>query len=544
MSLSFSPSYSRAHNYAYYVTSVTDPTATSFYGSRYVLAMLDQPVLGLDTRASFTFTPTMTLEVYAQPFFAAGRYTDFEEYVAPRSKEVAVYGRDSGTIAAVRDSTGRVAQYAVDPDGAGPAKQFTFDNPNFSQQSLRGNAVFRWEYRPGSVVYVAWTQSRAAGRRIRGPGLPARPIGALSDETGQHLPRKSKLVDSAVGVEQRVQSVTCLRPMHNLREIMREQIAATKRLAFHTDWEAMDPIVWSPWGTILVGEETNAAVHRDPKYPNAVAGLMYEIFLNPNDPSVADSVVARPALGSKSHEGTRFDPQGNVYGIAERNPGYVYKFVPDRRGDLSSGQLFVLKIVSPTVDRTGDAQWIPLDRNAVQIDAAVAADNVNATGYNRPEDIEIATSTGNARGGANRLFVAVTAPSGPADNRVLAIDLRDGPGAGAFVFDYVRIGLNAPADFEFPDNLALDRSGNLYIAEDPGGSSPSKKKGDDIWVATPPTGVGQQRPAASVVRFATLTDCDAEPTGIYFGLHGNVLYVNAQHRGGDHLDKAVAISPR
>jgi hypothetical protein len=58
---------------------------------------------------------------------------------------------------------GRVTQYTVDPDGAGPAKQFTFDNPNFSQQSLRGNAVFRWEYRPGSVLYLAWTQSRAAG---------------------------------------------------------------------------------------------------------------------------------------------------------------------------------------------------------------------------------------------------------------------------------------------------------------------------------------------------------------------------------------------
>jgi len=39
---------------------------------------------------------------------------------------------------------------------------FTITNPNFSQQSLRGNAVFRWEYRPGSVLYVAWTQSRAA----------------------------------------------------------------------------------------------------------------------------------------------------------------------------------------------------------------------------------------------------------------------------------------------------------------------------------------------------------------------------------------------
>ena len=163
VSLSFSPSYSRAHNYAYYVTSVTDPTAVSFYGSRYVMAVLDEPLLSLDTRASFTFTPTMTLEVYAQPFFAAGRYTNFEEYVAPRSKHVAVYGRDRGTIAALRDTTGQITGYSVDPDAGGPAASFDFANPNFTQQSLRGNAVFRWEYRPGSVLYFAWTQSRAAG---------------------------------------------------------------------------------------------------------------------------------------------------------------------------------------------------------------------------------------------------------------------------------------------------------------------------------------------------------------------------------------------
>lgn len=322
----------------------------------------------------------------------------------------------------------------------------------------------------------------------------------------------------------------------------------TKRLAFRSDWESMDPIVWTPWGTLLVGEETNSASKKDPQYPNAVAGLMYEIFLDPHDPTVATNIVARPALGSKSHEGNRFDPQGNLYSIAERNPGYVYRFVPDRRGDLSSGQLSVLKIVSPTGDRTGEATWIPLDRAAVQIDAASAADEVAATGYNRPEDVEIATSSGNTRGGANTVFVAVTAPSGPADNRVLAIDLRDAQGGSdhgtAFVYDYVRVGLNATSEFEWPDNLALDRSGNLYIAEDPGGSSPTKKKGDDIWVATPPAGgLGLHQPAAVLARFATLTDCDAEPTGIYFGLDGDVLYVNAQHRGGDHLDKAVAISP-
>ena len=48
----------------------------------------------------------------------------------------------------------------MDPDAAGPAAAFTFDNPSFNSRSLRGNAVYRWEYRPGSTLYVVWTQSR------------------------------------------------------------------------------------------------------------------------------------------------------------------------------------------------------------------------------------------------------------------------------------------------------------------------------------------------------------------------------------------------
>jgi secreted PhoX family phosphatase len=91
-----------------------------------------------------------------------------------------------------------------------------------------------------------------------------------------------------------------------------------------------------------------------------------------------------------------------------------------------------------------------------------------------------------------------------------------------------------------PDNLALDRAGNLYIAEDPGGDfAGGKRRGDDIWVATP--NQASAGPATSVVRFATLTDCESEPTGLYFDLHSNALFVNAQHRGGDRLDKTMAI---
>jgi uncharacterized protein len=127
--------------------------------------------------------------------------------------------------------------------------------------------------------------------------------------------------------------------------------------------------------------------------PAATGGLLYEL-----DPATG-TVTPRPALGAKAHEGIRVDAQGNVYGISESNPGYIFKFTPDRRGDLSSGQLYALKIVQATGDRTGEAEWMAVDRSIVKVNANTAAAAVGATGYNRPEDLELATSTGNNRGG-------------------------------------------------------------------------------------------------------------------------------------------------
>jgi secreted PhoX family phosphatase len=297
----------------------------------------------------------------------------------------------------------------------------------------------------------------------------------------------------------------------------------TRILAQRPEWGRLDGIVWTPWGSLLIAEER-------------AGGLVYEV-----DPD-SGTATARPAIGRKSHEGMRFDPQGNLYSISESNPGYIFKFVPAVSGDLSTGQSYALKILEPTGDRTGEARWLILEQTDVEANADAAAAAVSATGYNRPEDVEIATSTGNNRGGANTLYVAVT---GPGDNRIVAIDLREPKGGRdketAFVYDYVRVGLNAPADFEWPDNVALDKNGNLYITEDPA-TAPTTGRGDDIWVASPTAGGDSHGPAASVERFASLTDCNAEPTGIYFDLGGTTLFVHAQHRGGDGLDKAVAIT--
>ena len=325
-------------------------------------------------------------------------------------------------------------------------------------------------------------------------------------------------------------------PTNGMVSVTDLQTGETRVLAQRIYWDRLDGLVWTPWGTLLTGEEMRPErlpSVPDPRVPQAQAGLMYEL-----DPVTGEDVPL-PALGARAHEGMRIDPQGNVYGISETAPstvingrprpgGYVFKFVPDHRGDLTSGQLYALRITAATGDRTGDAVWIPLDRDAVQIDADAAATAAGATGYGRPEDVELATSTGNNRGGAGVLYVAVTD-----EHRVLRIDLHEPQGgsthATAFVSDYVRRGVNAPMDFTNPDNLALDKNGNLFITED----TTIDTGGMDIWAAIPDA--GNPETAAVTVRFASLTDCTAEPSGIYFDRSGTTLFVNVLHRVGADL---------
>ncbi|HEY7728782.1 MAG TPA: DUF5916 domain-containing protein, partial [Candidatus Eisenbacteria bacterium] len=153
--ISFEPGLQRTRDNAQYVTVVEDPLAVRTYGSRYVFATLDQTSLNLDTRVDWTFSPRLSLQVYAQPLVVSADYFDVKELRAPGTYEFDVYGRTRGSIAA--DTGGG---YLVDPDGAGPAGAFPLRGPDFNYRSLLGNAVLRWEYRPGSTVYVVWQQKR------------------------------------------------------------------------------------------------------------------------------------------------------------------------------------------------------------------------------------------------------------------------------------------------------------------------------------------------------------------------------------------------
>jgi hypothetical protein len=153
-----SPGFNMDEDAAQYVTTVSDPTATTFGGKRYVFAYIKTRTISFDTRVNWTLKPELTLQLFAQPYFSSGDYTSFREFAAPRTVKTLDYGRDVGTI--TRDAPG--GTYTVDPDGSGGAAQpFTFDDPNFSFRSLRGTAVLRWEYRPGSALFFVWTQQRS-----------------------------------------------------------------------------------------------------------------------------------------------------------------------------------------------------------------------------------------------------------------------------------------------------------------------------------------------------------------------------------------------
>lgn len=133
-----------------YVAAVTDARSTMPDGRRYVFGDIRQAEFNTTIRADWTFTPYVSLQLVAQPFVAAGRYDGYKEFTTPGEFRFRPYAP------LVRD--GRVV--TVDPDGPGPSSPFSFAEQDFTVRALRGNAVLRWEYRPGCTVFFVWQQQR------------------------------------------------------------------------------------------------------------------------------------------------------------------------------------------------------------------------------------------------------------------------------------------------------------------------------------------------------------------------------------------------
>ena len=152
---SFGPSYTRSYSTAQYMDRIEDSLASETFGSRYVFAELDRTRFSMVTRLNATFSPGLSLQLYVEPFISVGDYGELKEFQSPGTFDFQKYGTASGTLS--QDEGGH---YNIDPDGAGPAASFRVTDRDFSYRSFLGNAVLRWEWRPGATLFLVWQQRR------------------------------------------------------------------------------------------------------------------------------------------------------------------------------------------------------------------------------------------------------------------------------------------------------------------------------------------------------------------------------------------------
>lgn len=120
--------------------NTTDASGVTHYN----FAHLEQRTTSLQARVNFTATPTLTVQAYAEPFVSKGRYSNVRELADPRAVDYLARFRPAS-------DTG----LAANPGG-------------FNFKQFRSNLVLRWEYRPGSALFLVWQQGRQDSEAERG----------------------------------------------------------------------------------------------------------------------------------------------------------------------------------------------------------------------------------------------------------------------------------------------------------------------------------------------------------------------------------------
>ena len=152
--LEISPNIHWGQNPSQYVTQTDVIPFEPTLGSRYLFSDLKRQSFSLETRLNVTFSPYLTLQLYAQPLLSSGNYLNYKQLL--RSKSFAFDILSLGEQYFIDPADG---QRHLDFDGDGTS-DIGLSDPNFNIQSLRMNVVLRWEYRPGSRVFFVWQQNR------------------------------------------------------------------------------------------------------------------------------------------------------------------------------------------------------------------------------------------------------------------------------------------------------------------------------------------------------------------------------------------------
>jgi hypothetical protein len=147
----FSPGYSESFTELQYVTrKITGG------GDKYIFASIDRKTISASFRINFNLNPDLTLQYWGQPFIASGKYNDHKFILDPMSDNY----RDRFWTFTPAQKTFDKDHYNIDADMDGET-DYTIGNYDFNVREFLSNLVVRWEYSPGSTVYLVWSQTRS-----------------------------------------------------------------------------------------------------------------------------------------------------------------------------------------------------------------------------------------------------------------------------------------------------------------------------------------------------------------------------------------------
>jgi uncharacterized protein len=412
------------------------------------------------------------------------------------------------------------------------------------------------EATPITLSNPKWSQRTLADRRTQNELVMNSNSGAwdmiTSNETGP-LAGRYLFMPFETGLAG-VQRVDLQNPHYESRTVT---IVAPGELGFVSG----DASRWTPWGGYLTGEESWGT--------NSVKGRLFEVRNPLTAGQYEGDFVWRSSVPRVSHEGLAFDADHTLYFVDELNGGSIYKYVsaqPDATsGDefFAAGQTFALRVGAggqfegnngPAI--TGAATWVPIT-DAVggpipgvsvlaadgTIDGRLSADDddVRATGYNRPEDMELQTlADGTQLLYFNTTDSDVNGIGGDGTSRTYTLNLSTNEVklfASPESID-LATGIAVGGGLRNADNLAIDHEGNMYIVEDRNGGVD-----DDIWLAVDLNKDGDILDAGEgLARWASNGTVGSEFTGLYFDLRDpDKAYVNIQHPASG-VDRLIEVS--
>jgi hypothetical protein len=149
LSISLSPGYSIFNTKLQIIDNFTYNNS-----DRYIFGSMDQKTLSLTARIDFNITPDLTIQYYGSPYITVGEYSEIKRITNPKADKFSdrfyIFGNELSYSSANET-------YYIDESGDG-ISDYSFDNPNFNFKQFRSNFVIRWEYTPGSLIYMVWSQ--------------------------------------------------------------------------------------------------------------------------------------------------------------------------------------------------------------------------------------------------------------------------------------------------------------------------------------------------------------------------------------------------